>query len=404
MMLSIRKGYLHLALESLRSSRMRSFMTMLGIIIGVMAVIVIVAIGQGVKEQIGNQANRYGSNILLVRPNQTSNGITGNGLPGGAGSLLTKDDMSTIQNVPGVQAVVPLSAILGAVKGDNKVDTPLVIATTPELGDILNHKIEYGGFFGANDGEHVAVLGSEIAKQIFNDNAPLGQQFTFRGQNFLVAGVFSEFPAAPFSLEANYNQAIFIPYETAESMMKSSPQVNQLFIKAKPGVDTTKLAESVHGALTSAHGGANDTLVLPPGAKGSSSDQTLHLLTLMTIGVAIVAFIVGGVGIMNMMLVSVTERIHEIGLRKAIGSTNHQILRQFVTEAFALCTIGAVLGFVFSLATIGLLRLYTSLEPVVVWPVALLVPLAALGIGVLFGTIPAIKASRMDPIEALRHE
>ena len=119
---------------------------------------------------------------------------------------------------------------------------------------------------------------------------------------------------------------------------------------------------------------------------------------------AVVALIVGGVGIMNMMLVSVTERIHEIGLRKAIGATNQQILRQFVTEAFALCVVGALLGLLVAFGAIGLLRLYTSLEPVVVWPVAIVAPIVAMLTGVFFGAIPALKAARMDPIEALRHE
>jgi len=403
-MSGLRKGYLHLALESLRASRTRSFMTMLGIVIGVMSVVVIAAIGQGVKEQIGNQAAKYGKDVLLVRPNTSSNGLTGSGLPGGTSTLLSPPDLDRVRGVDGVSLAVPLSAVKGSVKADYTVEDPLVIATTPELSSVLNQKIEYGGFFTAADGGNVAVLGSDIAKKLFSDMAPLGQKITFRGHQFMVSGVFKPFMAAPFSLEANYNQAVFLPYSTVQNLLGSAPQINQIFAKAKPNAKPTTLAQSIERTLTEAHGGTSDMMVLPPGARGVGSDHTLDLLTYMTIGMATVALIVGGVGIMNMMLVSVTERIHEIGLRKAIGATNKQILRQFMTEAFALCVVGSIIGLVGSFAVVALLKLYTSLQPVIVWQVAVIAPLVALTIGVFFGAIPALKAARMDPIEALRHE
>ena len=403
-MTSVRKGYLGLALQSLRASRLRSLMTMLGIVIGVMSVIVIVAIGQGVKEQIGNQSARYGSSVLLVRPDTAANILGGSGVSSGASALLSSADLETLRRSSEVKNAVPLSTVRGAVKADHSVNNPLVIATTPELGELLHQKIEFGGFFTPSDGNNVAVLGKDIAQRLFNDSAPLGQKFSFRGQDFLVAGIFGTFSAAPFSLEANYNEAVFIPYTSAQAILGDAPQIHQVLVEAKPSADTNKLAATLQRAITDSHGGANDVAVLPPGSKHASSNQTLQLLTLMTIGMAVVALIVGGVGIMNMMLVSVTERIHEIGLRKAIGATNQQILRQFVTEAFALCVVGALLGLLVAFGAIGLLRLYTSLEPVVVWPVAIVAPIVAMLTGVFFGAIPALKAARMDPIEALRHE
>lgn len=402
-MTSIRRGYLRLAMQSLRASRTRSFMTMLGIVIGVMSVIIVVAIGEGVKQQIGNQAARYGKDVLVVRPD-TSGDIGGSGLPGGTASLLTNTDAEALRQTPGIERVVPLSALKGSVTADNRVDNPLVIATTYDLDTVLNQKIAYGGFFTPADGEQVAVLGPDLAHQLFEDTAPLGEKLTFRGKQFVVAGVFKPFLASPLSLEANYNQAVFIPYIAAQNILGTTPQINQMFVKAKPGNDVQALSKTVSQKLTDAHGGAQDTSVLPPGAKGSVSDRVLQLLTLMTICMAAVALGVGGVGIMNMMLVSVTERIHEIGLRKAIGATNQQILRQFMTEAFVLCLIGAVVGVVLSLSTVGMLKLYTSLQPVIVWQVAVIAPLIAMITGVIFGTIPALKAARMDPIEALRHE
>ncbi|MCA9327329.1 ABC transporter permease, partial [Candidatus Saccharibacteria bacterium] len=369
-MISIRKGYLNLALQSLRNARTRSLMTMLGIIISVVSVVVIVSIGEGVKQQIGNQAARYGKDVLIVRPEQSTSGLGGTGLPGGSSALLSSDDMNVVRTVPGVSDVVPLSVVTGEVSGDFNVKNPLVIATTPGLANVLNQEIQYGGFFAESDGQHVAVLGPDVARELFSDNAPLAQKVQFRGQQFLVAGIFQPFVAAPFSLEANYNNAIFIPYSSAQQLLKTAPQINQMFVKTDNDSDARAVAAALEDALRTAHGGANTVVVLTPGDKAAGSNQTLDLLTLMTVGIAIVALVVGGVGIMNMMLVSVTERIHEIGLRKAIGATNRQILRQFITEAIALCGVGAMLGFVASIATIELIRLYTTLQPVIVWPVA----------------------------------
>jgi putative ABC transport system permease protein len=403
-MSSLRKGYLHLAMQSIKVSRVRSFMTMLGIVISVMSVILVVAIGEGVKQQIGNQSARYGQDVLLVHPSQSGNELTGSGLPGGTSTLLNASDLDAVRRTPGVSVAVPLSSMSGQVQGDRTINNPLVIASTPQLDTILNQKIDYGGFFTSNDSDRTAVLGADIARKLFSDNAPLGQRFTFRGQSFIVAGVFKEFTAAPFSLEANYNQAVFIPYAAAQSLLGYAPQINQMFVKVKAGVDPTEVTHSVQAAITEAHGGTNDVVVLPPGAKGSGSNETLNLLTRMTVGVALIALLLGGVGIMNMMLVSVTERIHEIGIRKAIGATDQQIMRQFMTEAFALSFLGSLIGLLGAFATVGLLRLYTSLQPVIIWQVAVLAPLIAIAAGVFFGAIPAIKAASMDPIEALRHE
>lgn len=398
-----RKGYLHLAMQSLRVSRARSFMTMLGIIIGIMAVILIVGISEGVKKQIGSQTDRYGKNVLTIRPMQ-SGSVANSALPSGASTLLTSADMEVIRKTHGVQNVVPLSFVQGAVKGEKTIDNPLVIATTPDFADLIRQKVEFGGFFTAADGDRAVVLGDELAAELFSDNAPLGREVQFRGQTFMVAGVFKQFLAAPLSLEANFNHAMFMPYSAAQTMLGAAPQAQEVFAKVAPTAVAKDVALEVEKKLQAAHGDTHDMVALTADSKAVRSTPVLSLLTRLTVGTALVALLVGGVGIMNMMLLIVTERIHEIGLRKAVGATNSQILRQFVAEAVALCAIGAVLGCVFSLAAIGILRAFSSLQPVVVWPVVVLVPLVAFATGVLFGTIPAVKAARMDPIEALRHE
>lgn len=404
-MSTLRKGNLRLALQSVAANKTRSFMTMLGIIIGVMAVVLSVCIGEGVQQQIGRQTARLGKDAVIVQPGATQRSLlAGDGLPGGTSLLLSESDLRTVQQTPGITKAVPLSTISGSVKGDYEVNAPLIVATTPEFSEVSKQRIEYGAFFEPGNEGQLAVLGQSIARKLFEDSAPLGQVFSLRGKEFMVTGVFQQFSAPPLSLEANFNDAIFIPFATARAITGSTPGIYQILAQKAPDRSAAAAVEAVHERLQKAHGGADDVRVMAAGSSRGGSNQALRLVALMTATVAIISFIVGGVGIMNIMLVSVTERIHEIGLRKAIGATNRQILDQFMAEALLLSGMGALVGTVLSAVVVGVLRLYTSLQPAFVWQVFVLAPFVATLCGLLFGTIPALQAARKDPIEALRHE
>ncbi len=403
-MTTLRKGNVRLALQSLGSNKGRSFLTMIGIIIGVAAVIVVVSIGEGVKQQVGSQTAKFGPDVLVVRASANRHTPAVGGLIVGGARSLSSADVETVRGTPDVAQVVPLGTVIGAVQADHAIDDPLIVATTADFFIVAKHPVEYGGFFDSEPDSRTAVLGANIAQKMFDDNAPLGQSFSYRGEKFMVAGVFKRFASPPLSVEADYNEAIFIPYSSARSLLGTDPETYQILAKVKAEASVSTVAKAVEERLVAAHGGTHDTLVESVKTVHNASDDTLQLLTMMTIGVAIIAFLVGGVGIMNVMLVSVTERTQEVGLRKAIGATNQQILRQFVAEALVLSVIGAVIGVVLALVVIGLMRLYTTLQPVPVWPVVALVPLVAVATGVLFGTFPAAKAAAKDPIEALRHQ
>jgi ABC-type antimicrobial peptide transport system permease subunit len=406
-MATFRRGNLKLAISSLKSAKARSFLTMLGVVIGVTAVVCVVCIGAGVRQQIGAQINHFGKDLITVRPggnqNLSQNLLAGSGLPTASSRLLSADDLKTVQHAKGVKYAVPLSVVSGSASGDYTVNAPLVIATGQELPEAINQKITYGGFFDESDTADEVVLGSAIATRLFSDRAPLGQTLTFRGHSFIVEGVFSDFNAAPFSLSTDFNNAVFMSYNTARSLA-GNLGVYQILVKPADTAQTAQVAGAIETALAASHGGARDTSVLTPQENDEASSQIVHLLTVLIIGVAAIALIVGGVGIMDVLLVSVTERMHEIGIRKAIGATNRQILRQFMMEALVLSATGALIGLLLSLATVGLLRLFSSLQPVLVWQVLVVAPLVAIAIGIIFGTAPALKAARKDPIEALRHE
>ncbi len=405
-MISLRNNNFRLAYQSIRATRARSTLTMFGIVIGVMAVILVVCIGQGIKQQIAGQLGNYGKDVLAVEPSASSApGLSMlTGLSGASSSLLTAADLHTVQKTHGVSKVVPLAITSGSMKGDHAVTSPFIVATSADMPDLINHPFASGGFFDATDNTKAVVLGTKIAGELFDNNAPLGQGLIWRGQRFLVAGVYDPFNAPPFSLEANFDDAVFIPYSVAQKVSGNALNMYEILVRSSSASDALQVGSAINSALVSAHGGAQDVTVTRASDSKSGSDQTIHLLTALVAGAAVIAMVVGGVGIMDVMLVSVTERMHEVGIRKAIGATNQQIMRQFVAEAFVLSAIGAVLGVLFSAAGVGLLRAYTSVQAVLVWQVMIVAPLIAIAIGVFFGSMPALKAARKDPIEALRHE
>ncbi len=399
-----RRNNFNLAYQSLRAAKARSFLTMLGIIIGVMAVVLIVSIGQGVKQQIAGQLGGYGKRTVVITPGAPHSSASLLGGLGASGSLLTENDLRSVQKTAGVTTAMPLSTTSGSVRGDHEVTAPFIIATTADFPKLTAVKLQYGGFFDTDVDTHTVVLGETIAHKLFDDNSPLGQTLKWRGQAFIVGGVFNNFNASPFSAQANFNDAVFVPFATAQRLSGSVLGLYQILAQVAPGSDVNQTVTQINQGLLRNHGDAQDFTVDRADSSSSVSNRTIHLLTLLVSGAAFICLIVGGVGIMDVMLVSVTERMHEIGLRKAIGATNSQILRQFMAEAFVLSAAGALIGVLLALGAIGLLRLFSSLQPVIVWPILVIAPLTAIATGLFFGTMPALKAARKDPIEALRHQ
>ncbi|HSX07160.1 MAG TPA: ABC transporter permease [Candidatus Saccharimonadia bacterium] len=403
--MNLRRENLRLAYRNLQAARARSFLTMLGIVIGVVAVVLVVCIGQGVKQQISGDLGRYGKSLFVAQPEQVqADGGVFAGLASASSNLLSSQDLRTVQKTAGVVRAAPLSTASGSMTGDNTVESPFIIATTPDFSDIIKQHMISGGFFESSDNGKAVVLGMDVAGKLFNNTAAVGQTLAWRGQQFIVAGVYDDFKAPPLSLESNFNNAVFIPYDVASKLMGNPLGIYQILGKAESSRTTVSTITATTIALRAAHGGSRDVSVVPAAAAGSASDRTIHLLTLLVSGAAIIALVVGGVGIMDVMLVSVTERMYEIGLRKAIGATNHQIMRQFVVEAFLLSAWGALIGVALSCAAVGLLRMYTSMQPVLVWQILVIAPLLAMAVGIFFGSMPALKAARKDPIEALRHD
>lgn len=410
-MTTITRGNVKMALASVRSTKWRSMLTMLGVIIGIVSVVMVVGIGEGVKQEVAKEINQFGEDLITVRPgNVTNNGkmITNTDLLFGLNSIsgLTEADLNTIKQADHVRLAAPLGVVPGTVKANgHQLENSLVLATGPDLPQAINREVKYGAFFNQKEGdENVAVIGRHVAQSLFDDNVPLGQTFTFRGQTFTVRGMFDEFKSTPLSPVSNFNNAIFIPYKVTEKLTGNSTQMYSILVKPTTSKDLEPAINAIEYRMLKAHGNEKDFSVLNQEASLESSSNVLSLITTMIAAVAAISLLVGGVGIMNIMLASVTERMHEIGVRKAIGATNRQILNQFIMEAAVLSLIGGIMGVALSVVGVYALRIYTNLKPVISWEAIILATGVSLVIGIVFGALPAIKAASKDPIEALRHE
>jgi len=408
-MKTLSRGNFKAAWKSVRRNRGRSFLTMLGIIIGVASVVSVVSIGEGVKRQVTMQINHVGSDLITVRAGQLSTSANGrlSVLSGVhvSGSLSDKDLSSVRQTATGA-TVVPLAVVGGAVTGEHGAyqDGP-VIATSTNLPSVLNQSTAFGTFFtGDDDQNNVAVLGAQAARRMFDEEVPLGHTFGFRGKEFMVRGVLNDFTTTPLSTDVDFNNAIYIPYAMGQQLTDNSTLPYEILVKPADASKADKTVDAIRSGLLKNHGDSSDFSVLKQSQTQATTDGVLSLLTELIAGAAAISLLVGGIGIMNITLVSVTERMHEVGIRKAVGATNRQILNEFMAEAVVLSVGGGVIGIIIAGIIDVVLRLTTTLAPVMQWQAVVIAAGISILIGVVFGSAPALKAARKDPIAALRGE
>jgi putative ABC transport system permease protein len=410
-MRSLVSGHLKTGTDSLRGAKLRSFWTMMGIIIGVASVITVVAIGEGIKQQISGQIHHLGYNLVTIKPAQlhtgkgsSNSGDTISGL--NVGGTLGPKDIDIVNRTSGVAASAPLTIAGNAARGDHgNYSDGFIIGTTGALPSLLNQSMAYGSFFSSeDDGTNVAVIGQHASEALFNEDVPLGRSFTFHGQSFVVRGIFNQFETMPLSQQVNFDNAIFIPNDVAESLSNNTAPTYEILARPDLSQSTGAVATRLQRALNKAHGGQSGLSVQSGNQNVTASNGILDLLTRLIAGVAAISLLVGGIGIMNVMLVSVTERMHEIGIRKAVGATNRQIMSQFMVESTMLSLAGGVIGIGLAFLIDLLLRAFTNLEPRITWQIVVLASGVSLLVGVIFGTVPAVKAARKAPIEALRSE
>ncbi len=398
-------GNLKLAWQQIKRSKLRSLFTMLGIIVAVTSVLVIISLGEGAKQDIRDQAREHGGDLLVIRPGGPQSSLAA-GLFGGISGVFTDTDVEAITNTPDVQTVVPLSSVSGVVSYDGReYQGSGVIATSHAFAELLNHKTEFGEFLqAADEGRKFAVIGKQAAEEIFQENVPIGKGLEFRGERYVVKGVLAEFDVSPLTPGADYNRAIFIPYTTGKAAAEGAAQIFQILAKPTHPDKTSEAKHNISENLRQANGGQENFTVLKQDETQALTDQTLGIMTRLVAAIATISLLLGGIGVMNVMIVSVTERTKEIGIRKAVGATDQQILSQFLGESVILSAVGGVLGVIIAYLAVFYMRLFTSLQPVLPPLFGVLAILVALLVGVVFGVAPAVKAARKDPITALRRE
>src|SRR5450631_4174071 len=399
------------ALEAIRSRRMRSSLTMLGILIGIAAVMLTVGLGQGAQAQVRNQINQLGSNLLIVSPGSTTTG----GIRGGRGSastLTTRDAAALASPVvaPDIAKVAPVVTGSQSLTAGTTNWTTNVVGTTPDWLPVRARTMTEGRFFTSaelNDAAAVTVLGSSTASELFGGRDALGQSVSINGTAFTVIGILN---TAGSSTTTDDDDQALVPQTTYSSRVASSGNA--------AGISTLYLQASSTEALSAAYQEANKALLGTHGMTPATADFSIssqqsllttatatdQTLTVLLAGIAAISLLVGGIGVMNIMLVSVTERIREIGLRKALGATPRVVRRQFLVEASVLGLCGGVLGIVLGLIGAQVLPHFLN-QPVTIPPLAGIGALGvALIIGIVAGVYPASRAARLAPIDALRSE
>jgi putative ABC transport system permease protein len=397
------------ALEALNTNRLRSLLTTLGIIIGVGAVIVMISISQGTSAATTSRLSTLGPNVLTIIPGAQRVG----GVNQGAGSRqsLTQDDADAIASQVGnVSGVSPIINIRGQIIFQNQNYQSIVQGVYPGYQQIGNWTIAEGAFFTSDDesaGNTAAVIGQTVAQNLFTPLGvdPVGQQIRISGLTFTVVGVLAAKGANGLG---NADDVIYIPFDTAIKRLTNQQFVNQIAVQASSAGAVNQVQADIQSLLEQRHnipsGGTDDFSIRNQNQIIQTVQGVATTLTFLLVGVAAVSLVVGGIGIMNIMLVSVTERTREIGIRMAVGARRRDILSQFLIEAMFLSGVGGLIGIgIGIIVALQLSRLGNLPELISFFSVLLAFGVSAL-VGVLFGLYPAWRASRLDPITALRVE
>ncbi|AEM77757.1 ABC transporter permease [Thermoanaerobacter wiegelii] len=385
---------LKIAIRSILSNKMRSFLTMLGIIIGVTAVIALVSIGQGSTRSITSQIQSMGSNLIMV-----------NVMGRGGESSLTYDQAIVLKDSSFIAAISPvISTSVTAMYGNNSVDNTTVNGVNGDYQSIRDIQVAAGRFILPMDDEgrnRVAVLGSNVARELFGFTDPIGKTIKLNGQNFTVVGILSQKGS---SIAGSDDDSIFIPLKTMFYFAKNR-DIRQIYIEAT-SPDTVELAKNEINSklLTIFKGDTNAFRIIDQSQILSTVNSVTATLSLLLGGIAGISLLVGGIGIMNIMLVSVTERTREIGIRKALGAKKKDILLQFIIESLTLSGLGGIVGIIVGYVLSMVLGSAMNINAKPSLSTVLISFSFSVIVGLFFGVYPANKAANLNPIEALRYE
>ena len=408
-MASLIKTHYRLAKTAIKENRTRSFLTCLGIAIGVASIILILSLTGSISNLVKKEISAIGTDLIVVRPSTTKDTVTNivEELTTSSSfqkSNLSLSDLPVISEIEGVTAVAPIAVSTNTISSEkNTLPAVTVMGTTVDYSKIESLPARHGGFLTEANAENGIVLGHMLSLELFNTiNSTVGKTVTVMGEKFMVVGVLDEVNQSINFDNVDFDNAAIMSINSLDRITDST-QIQQINIKAENTDSLPKISDEIYRKLVEKkHGDQNFTVAYGDGITHPAGTLFSIISGMLTL-VAAISLVVGGIGVMNIMLVSVAERVHEIGIRKAVGASSRNILMQFLFEALILSVLGGIFGLILGYILAFLLSIVTPFAPYISLGIVAVTFVTAILVGILFGIYPAVKAASKNPIDSLKH-
>lgn len=401
-------NHIAIARQSIRGNRLRSFLTMLGIAIGVASITTILSLSAGATHIIRAQVDELGGNVAVIRTGASTSSMTEklSSLTqdqASVASSLTDADITTIKQIPHVSAIAPLMILQGTVAGDTAtLPGSTILATTPDLQTISRLGVRDGQFLDDSLSPATAVVGPQLSIDTFGTEQSIGKTLRIKGQSFTVIGVL-ERENKPINYNGvDFDNAVLIPFSSGQALNQGAAHIQQINVQSDSVDNLGGVITTINKKLLKNHYNEADFSVLSGAQIAEPTSQLFMAVAGVSVAIAAISLVVGGVGVMNIILVSVAERTREIGIRKALGASNRDIIAQFMIESLALSLGGGIGGYILGYVAAFTISSFLTFNPAFTWEIAAITILLSVGVGTIFGIYPAVRAARKDPITALR--
>ena len=395
--------HIETAVHSLHSNRVRSTLTMLGIAIGIASVTAILSLTDGVTHSVRQQVSNVGGNIAIIRPGAEAASQTPVLTPEAYNtSTLNEGDLGVIEAAAPDLAIAPIMQIQTTLHtADTTLTDSTVVATTPALPETTSLSVVDGQFIDSTTSMQTAVVGTQLSIDLFGTDNSIGKTFTMRDQRFTIVGVLKPLNDPVNYNNIDFNHAVIVDLEAGKTLHRGNTQIQQINVKAGSPEKLHAALKSITTKLAQAHN-ERDFHVIAGSEVAEPTGAAFTLIARTMAAIAAISLVVGGIGVMNIMLVGVAERTREIGIRKSVGASGRNIIAQFLVESVLVSLIGGLIGTTAGFVVAFVIGASMFVTPVFTWQIGLVAFGLSLGIGVVFGLYPAIRASRKDPIDSLR--
>ena len=402
------RTHFRLARTSIKENRTRSFLTCLGIAIGIASIILILSLTGSISKLISDEVSDIGSDLIVVRPSTTKDSMTSiieelTSSNSFQKSNLTISDVEFISKLDHVSAAAPIALSSNTVVDeDNTIKSATILGTTPSFITIEPLALRYGSFITDKNKESSIVVGHRLSLLLFNTSNPVGRTLSFRDKRFIVVGVLEEINESINFDNVDFDNTLIMDINTLNDLV-GSLQIQQINVRVATTSDLESVSEDIKNTLVRKNSGDTNFTVAYGDEITHPASALLKIISGMLAIVACISLVVGGIGVMNIMLVSVAERTHEIGIRKAVGASSNNILAQFMFEALILSVLGGFLGVILGYIFAFFVSIITPFTPYISWQIIVITFITTIIVGVIFGIYPALKAARKNPIDSLKH-